>query len=278
MEVLTSRAQTPSPEWERFVVTAKARARIRRFVRQRQRGEFAALGRSILQKIFAQEGYDVTDKGLEGVLKVFRVQSVDDLLAQVGDGGLGAKDVFKAVYPGHKPAAKTGNVVPIGRARGKSSGRKPPKTAAVPIRGLIPGMAVHLAGCCHPLPGDRIVGIVATGRGVTIHTIDCDNLSPLANEPERWLDLAWEDHQGEEAPYVGRLHAIIDNTPGSLGDICTLIGKQAGNISNMKFVHRSVDIFEVLLDIEVSDVRHLSNIVAALRASPKVSAVDRARG
>jgi len=210
---------------------------------------------------------------------VFRAPAVEDLLAQVGDGALGARDVFNAVYPGHKAQPKAPNVVPIARARGKSSGRKAPKKAAIPIRGLIPGMAMHLAGCCHPLPGDRIVGIVSTGRGVTIHTIDCDNLRPLADSPERWLDLAWEDeHDSEEAPYVGRLHAIIDNTPGSLGDICTLIGKQAGNISNMKFVHRSVDIFEVLLDIEVADVRHLSNIMAALRASPKVSAVDRARG
>ena len=277
VEVLTSRAQTPSPTWDRFVVTAKARARIRRFVRLRQREEFAALGRSILQKTFSQEGYTLSDKALDGVLAVFRVPTIDDLLAQVGQGTHGARDVFNAVYPGHKAPPKTGKVVPIGRARKAGASKPSEKTAKVAINGLIPGMAVHYAGCCHPLPGDRIVGIVSTGKGVTIHTIDCDTLAQFADEPQRWLDLSWGDNRGDE-PFVGRLHAIIDNTPGSLGDICTLIGKQSGNISNMKFVHRSADLFEVLVDIEVEDLKHLANIMAALRASPSVSAVDRARG
>ena len=279
VEILTSRAQTPSPTWERFVVTAKARARIRRFVRLRQRQEFAALGRSILQKTFAQEGYTLTDKALDGVRGNFRQASVEDLLAQVGQGTHTAREVFNAVYPGHRAekAAQSAEVVPIARARKADAKKKAPQAARVPINGLIPGMAVHYAGCCHPLPGDRIVGIVHSGKGVTIHTIDCDTLEQFADQTERWLDLSWGEERGDE-PYVGRLHAIIDNTPGSLGDICTLIGKQSGNISNMRFVHRSADLFEVLVDIEVDDVRHLANIMAALRASPSVSAVDRARG
>jgi len=147
----------------------------------------------------------------------------------------------------------------------------------VPIRGLIPGMALHFAGCCHPLPGDRIVGIVTTGKGVTIHTIDCDALGNFADTPERWLDVAWTS-KGDDAGHVGRINVTLGNEPGSLGSLTTVIGKHHGNITNLKITNRSADFFEILVDIEVTDVRHLTNIIAALRATPVINSVERARG
>ena len=147
---------------------------------------------------------------------------------------------------------------------------------AVPIRGLIRGMALHLAGCCHPLPGDRIVGIVTTGKGVTIHTIDCETLESFAETPERWLDVAWSS--GDDAIHVGRLNVTIANEPGNLGSLTTVIGKQGGNISNLKITNRSSDFFEIMIDIEVGDVKHLTTIIAALRATPVINSVERARG
>jgi GTP pyrophosphokinase len=139
-------------------------------------------------------------------------------------------------------------------------------------------MAMHFAGCCHPLPGDRIVGIVTTGKGVTIHTIDCETLESFADTPERWLDVAWDQDPNGVEQHVGRLAVVITNQPGSLGSLTTVIGKNAGNISNLKITNRSIDFFEVLVDVEVKDVRHLTNIIAALRATPAISSVDRARG
>jgi len=139
-------------------------------------------------------------------------------------------------------------------------------------------MAVHFARCCHPLPGDRIVGIVTHGKGVTVHTIDCDTLENFADTPERWLDVSWGE--GADAPeaHVGRLEVVITNTPGALGTLSTVIGKNGGNITNLKITNRSPDFFEILVDIEVQDVRHLTNIIAALRATPVINSVDRARG
>ncbi|MGH6989876.1 MAG: ACT domain-containing protein, partial [Stellaceae bacterium] len=147
---------------------------------------------------------------------------------------------------------------------------------AVPIRGLIPGMAVHYAGCCHPLPGDRIVGIVTTGKGVTIHTIDCDALAHYTDAPDRWLDVAWNTGDGD-ARHIGRLNVTIGNEPGSLGSLTTVIGKQAANIINLKITNRSLDFFELLVDVEVQDLKHLTNIIAALRATPVINSVERAR-
>ena len=277
VEIVTSKAQTPSPAWERFVVTGKARARIRKFVRTQQRAQYIDLGRALLQKQWRHEGYDFSEKALDNVLKIFQAGNAEDLLASVGAGIQSAREVFNAVFPGHKaqPSAehRDDKIIPLNRQRAR--GRK---EAPLPIRGLIPGMAVHYAGCCHPLPGDRIVGIVTTGKGVTIHTIDCETLESFNETPERWIDVSWESGPDSPEEHVGRLNVIIANEPGSLGTLSTVIGKNGGNINNLKIANRNPDFFEMLIDIEVKDLKHLTNIIAALRATPVINSVDRARG
>src|SRR5262249_25729115 len=123
VEIINSKAQTPSPTWERFVVTGKAKAAIRRFVRIRQREQYIQLGRSLLDKVFHEEGYEATDKGLDGVRANFKQASTDDLIAAVGAGLVGAREVLVAVYPGLKQQSrKSGgaDIVPISRARSKT--------------------------------------------------------------------------------------------------------------------------------------------------------------
>ena len=149
---------------------------------------------------------------------------------------------------------------------------------AVPIKGLIPGMAVHFARCCHPLPGDRIVGIVATGKGVTIHTIDCETLETFADTPERWIDVSWGDGVDSPESHIGRLNITLMNKPGGLGTLSTVIGKNGGNIINLKITNRDLDFWDMLIDVDVSDNKHLNNIIAALRATPEIASVDRAKG
>ncbi|MGH7048423.1 MAG: RelA/SpoT family protein [Stellaceae bacterium] len=271
VEIVTSKAQRPSPTWERFVVTGKARARIRRFIRTQQRAQYLDLGKAIVQKAFRQEGREFNERPLEAVLKTFDCPSVEDLYVAVGQGLVTGRAVINAAFPPqHDAKAK---VVSLARARRKFGQHD----TAVAIRGLIPGMALHFAGCCHPLPGDRIVGIVTTGKGVTIHTIDCETLENFADTPERWLDVAWSSSEAD-AIHVGRLNVMIANEPGNLGSLTTVIGKQGGNISNLKITNRSSDFFEIMLDIEVADVKHLTTIVAALRANPVINSVERARG
>jgi len=272
VEIVTSKAQTPNPTWDRFVVTGRAKARIRRFVRAQQRLQYADLGRAILTRAFKQEGYDFTEKGLEGVLKIFKVAHLEDLLVLVGDGSFTGREVVVAVYPELKtqPHKEPDNVVAL-----KRGNKKTPSAPTVPIKGLIPGMAMHYAGCCHPLPGDRIVGIVTTGKGVTIHTIDCDMLEQYAETPERWLDLSW--NQEDQEIRVGRVNLVVANEAGSLGNLSMVIAKNQGNISNLKITNRNPDFFEMMVDIEVRDVKHLTNIMAALRATPVINSVERAR-
>ena len=277
VEIITSKAQTPSPTWERFVVTGKARARIRRFIRSKEREQYLELGRSILDRAFSAEGYECSDKALEGVLRNFKQASVDDLRAQVGAGNFNARAVVEAVLPGiRKKRSFVEKVVPLARARHKKPATK---GQGIPIRGLIPGMALHFAGCCHPLPGDRIVGVVTTGKGVTIHTIDCETLEEFADTPERWIDVSWDvgDGEADGAVHVGRVQVTVLNEPGSLGSLTTVIARNEGNISNLKITNRTMQFFDILVDIEVRDVAHLVDIIAALRATPAVNSADRAR-
>lgn len=289
IEIITAKNQTPSPTWERFVVTGKARSRIRRYVRMQQRNEYVTLGKAMLQRIFQQEGYKFTEKAVGGVITQFRMETAEDIFAGIGSGNIVAREVFKAIFPGHQTAtakrptdADTENADNndefIVSGSGQASRKKASGSAPLAIKGLIPGMAVHFARCCHPLPGDRIVGIVTTGKGVTVHTIDCDTLENFADTPERWIDVSWDDGPNSPESHVGRLDVTIANEPGALGTLSTVIGKNGGNITNLKITSRSLDFWEMMVDVYVNDTKHLHNIIAALRATPEITSVDRARG
>jgi GTP pyrophosphokinase len=119
--------------------------------------------------------------------------------------------------------------------------------------------------------------MVTKGRGITIHTIDCETLQEFADTPERWLDVSWEEEASNEQR-VGRIEIVVTNEPGTLGELSTMIAKNDGNINNLKITNRSMDFFDISVDIEVHDIKHLRNIIAVLRASPVIKKVERTRG
>ncbi len=281
VEILTSRAGTPSPQWERFVVTGKARARIRRYVQQQQRQQNIDAGKAALAKAFRQEGLDGSEKVLEAALKTLKQASLADLYLAVGNGNVGAREIVTATYPELRQAPRAPRLLPnmAQRPGGRPAGRL---AADLPISGLVPGMAIHYAGCCHPLPGDRIVGIVTTGKGVTIHTRDCPTLESFAATPERFIDVDWEPSAftsaGRGEGHTGRISVIAHNAPGTLATIANAVTKHEGAVANLRVVNRQADFFELLVDVEVRDARHLATVIAGLRASGGVHQVERARG
>lgn len=272
VDIITAKTQTPSPTWERFVVTGKARSEIRKFIRTQQRNEYITLGKAILAKTFRQEGHELKDKMLEPALGMFQKKTADDLYAEVGEGLINRNQVFDAVF-GTKKSDTSGFRNPFALATLRKKSTKP-KTYAMPIKGLIPGMALHFAGCCHPIPGDKIVGIVTTGKGITVHTMDCETLENYADAPERWIDIAW-DTSGQEESHIGRIRANVSHETAALAAIANVIAREEGNISNLKITNRSIDFFELLIDIEVRNQRHLNNIIAALRGKDVIQSVER---
>ncbi len=274
VEIVTSDVQMPDPVWESFVATGKARACIRRFIRSREAEQYRKLGREIVSKAFSSEGYELTQKAIEGALSKLGSVSEDDLYEAVGEGRTTSRDILEAVYPGSQRREKRSGFL---SRMWRSSPSK--ENHAIPIKGLIPGMAVHISTCCHPLPGDRIVGIVTTGRGVAVHTIDCETLEGFQETPERWLDVAWDIEGSDEGTMqIGRLLVTLVNEPGSLATLATAVSRDGSNISNLRIISRTADFFDMLVDIEVSDLRQLTDITAALRASSAVSKIERQRG
>jgi GTP pyrophosphokinase len=272
VEILRAKNPMPSPGWEKFVVTGKARAEIRKFVRSQQRDEYVSLGKAIMSKTFEQEGKELKEPLLEAVLALFKRNTLEDLYCSIGEGVINRIDVYRAIYPLEKSKRKSLNPLSLFNLVSKKD-RQEKQKQSLPIKGLIPGMAVHFAGCCHPLPGDRIVGIVNTGRGITIHTIDCELLDGLSNSPERWIDVSWEG--GEDEKYVGRIKIIISNETGSLASITSCIASSEANIVNLKIIGRSLDFFEIIIDLDVKSTQGLISVMSALRALNCVHSVDR---
>ena len=215
-------------------------------------------------------GIRYSQKLLLQIEEEFKYDKVEDVLASIGEGVVSTKEIMKAITPEKEFSigASFSNVVSIDKKK---------QADAIPLKGLIPGMAFHYAQCCHPLPGEKIVGITSTGKGVTIHTVDCETLEGFQAMPERWLDVSWD--VGTNSPkQIGRLGVVLENEPGSLGSLTSIIGKNGGNIINLKIITRAIDFFEMQIDVEVSDINHLRNIIGALRATPVITSVERARG
>ena len=274
VEIIRSTVPAPSPTWESFLVTGKARASVRRFIRSQQRKEYEALGQAIAEKAFREADETFAQAVIEQALPRLKLKSQTELFVALGQGNLTSRDLSDACFPTRRRPGVASRALSLVRGR---SGATKAGDAAIPIRGLLPGVAVHLADCCSPLPGDRIVGIITTGIGVTVHTIDCDTLVSFGDTPERWLDLSWDNDEAGNSVHVGRLSLVVANETGSLGELAMSIAKSKGNISNLKITNRSAEFFDFLVDVEVQDARHLTDIIAALRAVPCVSSVERAR-
>jgi GTP pyrophosphokinase len=282
VEIMTARGGTPSPQWDRFVVTGKARARIRRFIHQEQRQQTRDAGKVELTKAFRSAGVDGSEKALEPALKALKIASTDELYIAVGNGNLVAKDVVHAAYPELRQAPRGPRMMPPMLPRGKLPARH---DRDMPVTGLVPGMAFTFAGCCHPVPGDEIVGIVTTGKGVTIHGRDCQTLTAFAATPERFIDIDWNYQAvGKEggdlkgSGHTARISVIADNEQGSLADISNSVAKQEGAIANLKIVNRQQDFMEVLVDVDVRDIAHLAKVVVGLRGLKTIKGVERATG
>jgi GTP pyrophosphokinase len=265
VEIICSKEQTPSPLWERFVVTGRARAEIRRYLRHAQRDQHVALGRKILEKAFADESHELTDKAVEGVLKKLRLARPDDVYADVGRGALRADEVLAAVYPQLKrdPNRKRRSYIA-------------PNSKGVSIAGLTEGIGYRLGACCHPIPGDRIIGLMVPGEGVVIHTIDCEVLDRHQDSMADWIDVRWKDHVG--ALSVARIMVRLKNETGALATLANVIGQNGANISNLKITSRNPLYFEFQVDVEVGDAAHLENLIRALKVDSAVEAVERSRG
>jgi len=269
IEILLSKTQTPSPEWERFVVTAKAKAAIRRFIRHQKHIQFVEFGKNLLQGLYKEEKVPFNEKELEGVLGFFKQSSVEDLYAVIGEGIVLASDIFYRVHPEQRSAFR--KVVDIFRKKSKSISRKSDESNM--IKGLVSGIALHYSRCCHPVPGDKIVGIVTTGKGVAIHRADCVMLKKYESEPERWLDIEWKENIMPDATFPVRLVVTVMDKPSGLATLSTAVSKVQSNISHISTASKSGSFIDVVMDVDVKNANHLEEVISALKSLSIVTSV-----
>lgn len=258
VEILTSDKQLPEPAWMGFVATGKARAAIRRHVRHKERDETILLGQKLLEDIIRRLPVKVGDKAIKLAVERLKLEAPADLHYAIGRQRLRDAEVMEALVPG---------IV----ADMKRSGTRIDPARPITIEGLTPGVAYTLAECCHPVPGDRIVGLSRPDEGIEIHAIDCDALA--SGEDADWIDVRWQrDSEGGTA----RLMAVIRNETGALAELAGIIARQRANIVNLKLASREGGFHAFQLDLEVTDVHHLMSLLSALRASEAVVSADRA--
>ena len=258
VEIITAEGQRPQSSWVDIVVTGRAKAAIRRSLREEDRSRFVILGRELALAAFDHVGRPATDKALRTAAKMLGLADETELLAQLGSAELMARRVVSTLYPELSLAD--------------------PEVAdnTRPILGLAPDQIVNRPKCCQAVPGERIVGITYRGKGVVVHTIDCPALQEFEQQPNRWIDLNWEP--GRHAPvHTVTLEITIANDAGVLGRICTLIGVQKSNISNLVFADRKPDFYRLLIDVDLRDVEHLHTVMTVLEAEIDVAHIGRYR-
>jgi (p)ppGpp synthase/HD superfamily hydrolase len=255
VEILVSKAQHPQPAWLSFVVTGKARAKIRRFVKSKEREETIALGRKIFEEIVQRLPSPPGWEAIAEALRRLNLHDDDSLMEAIALKRVDDVQVMEALVPG---------------STGRAGVKPPPQRTAISIKGLTPGVAFDLAECCHPIPGDRIVGLRREGIGIEVHVIGCDRLADGVDAD--WVDLAWGD---ESDGGTARLCIVIKNEPGSLAVVANVLGTHGANIVSLDQTNRDGAFHTFNLDTEVHDVQHLMRILAALRATDVVSTAER---
>ncbi|EJN14371.1 (p)ppGpp synthetase, RelA/SpoT family [Bradyrhizobium sp. YR681] len=281
VEVLTSEAQSAPPSaWETLAVTGKARAAIRRATRTAVRDQYVGLGRRIVERLFERAKIEYADDKLKGALPRLARTSIEDVMAAVGRGEIKASHVARAMYPDYKEERVARYGVKKGlAAKLKEKSAEPPRSpVAIPIRGINSDLPVKFAPNGGAVPGDRIVGIVTPGEGITIYPIQAPALKDFEEEPERWLDVRWDIEDTAPQRFPARIRVENVNEPGALAQIATVIAEHDGNIDNISMQRRSPDFTETTIDLEVYDLKHLSAILAQLRAKAVVARVERVNG
>ena len=258
VQILRSKAQVPQAAWLNFAITGKARASIRRYLRAKEREETQKLGRKLYDDIVARLPVPIGPQALKAALKKLKLADESALLEAVARHRIADADVMEALMPG------------TGARAGATERAMPQQARAISIRGLARGVAFDLAECCHPVPGDRIVGLRRPNEGIEVHTIDCPSLAD--SDDADWVDLSWGD-KAEGA--TARIAVGVKNEPGTLGVIATIIGQQRANIVNMRLDSRDAAFHTNTIDVEVHDLQHLSKLMTALRAADAVNNVER---
>jgi len=294
VEIVRAEGQIPPSAWESIVVTGKARAAIRRATRAAVRNQYAGLGQKILERAFERIGKIYAEDRLKAALPRLARSSYEDVLAAVGRGEMYSGDIVKAVYPDYREEQAAGAEANLaeggwfGMKTGQGLVFKVPgsgdgdasadQKSAIPIRGIGGDLPVQFAPNGGAVPGDRIVGILTPGVGITVYPIQSPALTAFDDQPERWLDVRWDIDEAQPQRFPAQLRVTVINEPGVLAQVAAVIGESDGNIDAISITGKTADYRDMLIDVEVWDLKHLNAIISQLKAKSVTSSVTRVNG
>ncbi|MEM9043937.1 MAG: bifunctional (p)ppGpp synthetase/guanosine-3',5'-bis(diphosphate) 3'-pyrophosphohydrolase [Pseudomonadota bacterium] len=258
VEIVLAEGQRPSPSWEDMAITGRAKSAIRRSLRDRLRAERVTLGRDLVTQSFARIGKDAGEKTLATAANRLSIATTDELLVMLAEGRITSRQITEAVYPTQQNTISQADAT----------------VPEVKVRGIKRGEAIRTCTTCWPIPGDRIIGLTRRGQ-IVIHAISCPLLAEFEDDLERWHDLTWDPEANRTSSNVARIVLTLANQPGALGAVCTLVGEAQANIDNIVITNRKPDFFAMAIELEVRDVKHLSDIITSLRAQDFVNMVER---
>ncbi|MFS8144478.1 GTP pyrophosphokinase [Rhizobium sp. R635] len=294
VEIIRSGVQVPPAAWEEIVVTGKARAAIRRATRMAIRKQYAGLGHRILERTFDRAGKIFSREAMKPALHRLGQKDVEDAIAAVGRGEMSSLDVLRAVYPDHqdervtvKPSGDDGwfNVrsaagmifkIPGKTKAGLDSGHADIEADAAigPIRGLSGNVDVKFA-TTGAVPGDRIVGIMDQGNGITIYPIQSPSLQRFDDQPDRWIDVRWDLDEANKSRFMARIMVNGLNEPGTLAKVAQTVAGLDVNIRLLNTVRVAADFTEMMLEVEVWDLRQLNQLLAQMKELDCIATVRR---
>lgn len=248
IDILTSPYQRPEAAWERFVITGKARSCIRKFIKSQERAEFTALGMQLVKYVFSMNDIVFNEPLID--FKKFACENISKFYYNVGKSIIPLNSIRNLV-PDHKYSPFTSD-------------------CAICLVDFTPGIAVHFLECCHPIVGDKIIGVINPQKGIVVHLTNCECLE---QDNKIFVKVKWNHDDDASASFIARLRIVILNKPESFAIITGIISSNGASIANIKVEHRSVDFFDLLIDIKVESFEHSQNVQASLRACANVRSV-----
>ncbi len=264
VEIITAPGTQPNPAWLSFVITGKARSNIRHHLKNQKYSESVALGRRLLNKALANFGSNlasVAKENINTVLNQTSLKSLDQLLEEIGLGN-------RMSYLIAQRLTKHSDIALL------ENGSKPEQQESLAIRGS-EGMVMNYAKCCHPIPGDPIVGHISSGRGMVIHTDDCNNITEIRDNPEKCVAVSWDPNV--EGEFSVELRVELENLRGIIATLATTITGAEANIEKISTVERDARFIIVNLSLNVRNRVHLAHVMKRVRLIKAVTSVTRVK-
>ncbi len=271
VEIITGKKNNISPNWLEIATTGKARAIIKRFIHLKEDDEFRKLGKDILKNAFKNKKIRFSERQLLTVLEKFSMSSIENLYTKIGQGSILPNEVILELFPENRLIKLSKKIILLNKFKEKREKLKSP----ILLKGLTPGMSIHYANCCHPILGDKVVGLILSGKGLIVHLKDCDEIKKKIKSKSDFVSVSWEKEDTNLAKFISSLDVVLNNEVGSLGELSTIIGKNKSNIRNLKITKRTKYFFSLNIEIDVSNLDHLKKIIVSLRTSKYVEDVKR---